>query len=194
MAYGRFDFSDSVMYLKGVGPRKAAVLEKKLNIRTMYDLLTHYPRDYEDQSEITPIGELEFEQSAVIYGRLSNLQMRDSSRFKIVSGILTDKTGHIQLTWFNQEWIFDRLDNGMRLVVVGKVKMDSYSGAPVMNQISSFSILRKTIFRNRAGVSFNRVAESKFFQDGSNKFVGQDARPYRNFAEKIVGRIRLNVT
>ena len=141
MAYGRFDFSDSVMYLKGVGPRKAAVLEKKLNIRTMYDLLTHYPRDYEDQSEITPIGELEFEQSAVIYGRLSNLQMRDSSRFKIVSGILTDKTGHIQLTWFNQEWIFDRLDNGMRLIVIGKVKMDSYSGAPVMNQISSFSIL-----------------------------------------------------
>ena len=136
-----FEFSDNVMYLKGVGPRKAAVLEKKLKIKTMYDFLTHYPRAYEDQSRITPIAQLEVEQSAVIAGRLSNLQMRDTGRFKIISGILSDRTGHISLTWFNQEWVYNKLDNGMRLVVVGKVKLDGYSGIPTMNQISNFSIL-----------------------------------------------------
>ena len=136
-----FEFSDNVMYLKGVGPRKAAVLEKKLKIKTMYDFLTHYPRAYEDQSRVTPIAQLEVEQSAVIAGRLSNLQMRDTGRFKIISGILSDRTGHISLTWFNQEWVYNKLDNGMRLVVVGKVKLDGYSGIPTMNQISNFSIL-----------------------------------------------------
>ena len=136
-----FEFSDNVMYLKGVGPKKAAVLEKKLKIKTMYDFLTHYPRAYEDQSRVTPIAQLEVEQSAVIAGRLSNLQMRDTGRFKIISGILSDRTGHISLTWFNQEWVYNRLDNGMRLVVVGKVKLDGYSGIPTMNQISNFSIL-----------------------------------------------------
>ncbi len=141
MSYGNFEFTDNVMYLKGVGPRKAAVLEKKLNIVTMYDFLTHYPRDYEDQRQLTPIGNLEVDQSAVIVGRLSNLRMRETGRFKIVTGILSDKTGHIQLTWFNQEWIFDKLDNGMILVVIGKVKLDGYSGMPTMNQIASFSIL-----------------------------------------------------
>jgi len=141
MSKTQFEFTDNIMYLKGVGPRKAAVLEKKLNIKTMYDFLTHYPRDYEDQSELTFIGDLEVEQSAVIVGRLSNLQMRETSRFKIVTGILTDKTGHIPLTWFNQEWVYDKLNNGMVLVVVGKVKLDSYSGVPTMNQITSFSVL-----------------------------------------------------
>lgn len=141
MNYGKFNFSDNVMYLKGVGPKKAATLEKKLNIKTMYDFLTHYPRTYEDQRRITPIGDLHLEESAVIVGRLSNLRMREASRFKIVSGILSDRTGHIPVVWFNQEYVFDKLDNGMILVVIGKVKLDSYSGMLTMNQIASFSVL-----------------------------------------------------
>ena len=141
MSYGKFNFSDNVMYLKGVGPKKAATLEKKLNIKTMYDFLTHYPRTYEDQRRITPIGDLHLEESAVIVGRLSNLRMREASRFKIVSGILSDRTGHIPVVWFNQEYVFDKLDDGMILVVIGKVKMDSYSGMLTMNQIASFSVL-----------------------------------------------------
>lgn len=141
MSRTAFEFTDNIMYLKGVGPRKAAVLEKKLNIKTMYDFLTHYPRDYEDQSEITPIGSLEVDEPAVIVGRLSNLRMREASRFKIVTGILTDRTGHIPLTWFNQEWVYDKLSDGMILVVIGKVKLDSYSGMPTMNQITNFSVL-----------------------------------------------------
>ena len=141
MSKTEFEFTDNVMYLKGVGPRKAATLEKKLNIKTMYDFLTHYPRTYEDQREITPIGDLEVEQSAVIVGRLSNLRMREASRFKIVTAILSDRTGHIPLTWFNQEWVYDKLSDGMILVVIGKVKLDSYSGMPTMNQIANFSIL-----------------------------------------------------
>ena len=141
MSYTKFDFSDNVMYLKGVGPRKAATLEKRLNIKTMYDLLTHYPRTYEDQSQITPIGYLEVDKPAVIVGRLSNLTKRDTGRFPIVRAILSDHTGHITLTWFNQDYVFDKLSDGMRLVLTGKVKIDSYSGLPAMNQITGFTVL-----------------------------------------------------
>ena len=141
MAYGKFELTDNIMYLKGVGPRRAEVLEKKLNIKTMYDFLTHYPRNYEDQRYITPIGELEIDQNAVIIGRISNLHKREASRFNIISAILSDKTGHIPLVWFNQDYVYDKLNNGMILTVIGKVKLDSYSGMPTMNQISSFSIL-----------------------------------------------------
>lgn len=141
MSKTEFEFSDNVMYLKGVGPRKAAVLENKLNIVTMYDFLTHYPRDYEDQSKITPIADLEVEQSAVLHGRISNISKRETGRLTIINAILSDRTGHIPLTWFNQDWIYGKLRDGMTLVVVGKVKLDSYSGMPTMNQITSFSIL-----------------------------------------------------
>ena len=141
MSYEKFEFTDNVMYLKGVGPRKAATLEKNLQIKTMYDFLTHYPRAYEDQSELTPIADLEMDQQAVICGRLSNLSKRETSRLTIISAILSDKTGHIPLTWFNQNYVYDKLSDGMILLVIGKVKFDSYSGMPTMNQITSFTIL-----------------------------------------------------
>ena len=140
MSISEFEFTDNIMYLKGVGPRRAASL-KKINIFTMYDFLTHYPRAYEDRQKITPIANLEIDESAVIVGRLSNLTCRHAGKFPIVSGILSDKTGHIPITWFNQEYIMDKLESGMILAIVGKVKLDSWSGQPVMNQINSFSIL-----------------------------------------------------
>ncbi len=141
MSKTNFEFTDDIMYLKGIGPRFAEILKKKLNIKTMYDFLTHYPRDYEDQRKITPIGNLEVDDSVVIVGRLSNLNKRETSRFNIITGILSDKTGHIPLTWFNQDYVYDKLENGIRLVVIGKVKLDSYSGMATMNQISSFHAL-----------------------------------------------------
>ena len=141
MSYEKFEFTDNIMYLKGVGPRKAATLEKNLNIKTMYDFLTHYPRGYEDQSEITPIADLEIDENVVVVGRLSNLTKRETSRLTIISGILSDKTGHIPLTWFNQDYVFHKLSDGMTLVVVGKVKLDGWSGRPAINQITSFYAL-----------------------------------------------------
>lgn len=140
MSISEFEFTDNIMYLKGVGPRRAALL-KKMNIFTMYDFLTHYPRAYEDRQKITPIANVEIDEPAVIVGRLSNLNCRKAGRFPIVNGILSDKTGHIQVIWFNQEYLMDKLESGMILAVVGKVKLDSWSGQPVMNQINSFSIL-----------------------------------------------------
>lgn len=136
-----FDFTDNVMYLKGVGPRRAAALEK-LKIFTMYDLLNHYPRAYEDRREITKIANLEYEQTAVVVGRISNISMNEfRNNLTVIKAILSDDTGHIQIAWFNQKYLMDKLAPFMRLVVIGKVKMDSWSGLPVINQISNFSIL-----------------------------------------------------
>lgn len=141
MSKTEFEFTDSVMYVKGVGPRRAAALEK-LNIFTKYDLLRHYPRDYEDRQYITPIANVEIDEPAIIIGRLSNLTCRETSRgMTIISGILSDNTGHIPITWFNQDYLKNKLEPGMILVVIGKVKWDSYAGRPALNQINSFSIL-----------------------------------------------------
>ena len=140
MSMYEFEFTDNIMYLKGVGPKRAASL-KKINIFTMYDFLTHYPRAYEDRQKITPIANLDIDEPAVIVGKLTNLTCRRAGNLPIISGILSDKTGHIPVTWFNQEYLMDKLQSGMILAIVGKVKLDSWSGQPVMNQINSFSIL-----------------------------------------------------
>ena len=48
---------DSIRFVKGVGPKKAAFFEK-LHIRTLRDALETYPRDYEDRSVITSIADI----------------------------------------------------------------------------------------------------------------------------------------
>lgn len=140
MSKFEFDFKDSVMFVKGVGPRRAKELEK-LNIFTMYDLLTHYPRTYEDQRSITPIARARIDEPAILVGRLSNITLRTARRLKILDAILSDETGRIHVTWFNQEYLMKKFFEGIRVMVIGKVKFDSYSGVPSMNQISSFAIL-----------------------------------------------------
>ena len=136
-----FEFTDNIMYLKGVGPRRAAALGK-LNIFTMYDFLRHYPRDYEDRQRITPIAAVQADEPVIVVGRISNLTRRKTGRgLSIISGILSDQSGHIQVTWFNQDYIMEKISSGMHLVIIGKAKYDSYSGQPAITQITSFSIL-----------------------------------------------------
>ena len=141
MGLNNFEFTDNIMYLKGVGPRRAAMLEK-LNIVTMYDFLTHYPRTYEDQRKITKIADLEYEQTAIIVGRLSNIKFRElRSNLTVINAIVSDNTGHIEVAWFNQDYLMDKLAPFQTIVIVGKVKMNTWSGTPVINQINNFYIL-----------------------------------------------------
>ena len=140
MSKYEFKFTDSVMYVKGVGPNRAKAMEK-LNIFTKYDLLTHYPRAYEDQSQITPIARARIDEQGIFVGVLSHINLRETSRLKIISAILTDSSGSIQVIWFNQDYLMKKLSHGTRIMINGKVKYDTYNGGVAINQINSFAIL-----------------------------------------------------
>lgn len=140
MSRYEFEFTDPVMYVKGVGPNRAKAMEK-LNIFTKYDLLTHYPRAYEDQSQITPIARAKIDEQSVFVGVLSNITLRETSRLKIISAILTDSSGSVLVLWFNQEYLMKKLKPGTRIMIIGKLKYDSYNGGLSISQINSFAIL-----------------------------------------------------
>ena len=137
-----FDFNDNVQFVKGVGGKRAEALQK-LNISTMYDLLTHYPRTYEDQRYITPISNAAVDAQGIFVGTLSNINLRETYRLKIITAILTDSTGSIAVTWFNQQYLMKLLHDGTKILIIGKVKFDKWSGVLSINQIDSFSILEK---------------------------------------------------
>ena len=140
MSKTEFELTDNVMYVKGVGPRKAALLEK-LNIVTKYDLLTHYPRTYENHSSLTKIADITAGETAVIVGRLSNIDSHEARGLTIINAYLEDDTGYIKVTWFNQKYLLNKLKPGMRLMVIGKAKFDRWSDGLAVNQIQSFTIL-----------------------------------------------------
>ena len=96
-----FDIRTDITYLKGVGPRKAAALNH-MNIFTFYDFLTHFPRAYEDEREVTPMSDLVINETAIVVGYISNISFREiRSNLKIINAILSDNTDYIQITWFN---------------------------------------------------------------------------------------------
>ena len=134
--------TDDVRMVKGVGPKKAALL-KKLGIVTVYDLWTCYPRTYDDQSVLTPIGELAAGEQATVAGRIQNVSERTSARrMNVLTAIIGDGTGFLQVTWFNQKFLKQKLTPGRKLFVTGKAAY-AYGGhgQMEMSQLAGYQIL-----------------------------------------------------
>ena len=136
--------TDSVQYIKGVGPKKKAELNK-LGIATVYDLLTYFPRTYEDQSMLTHIADLHAGETATVSGTIVNLHEQSGRRgLSILTAFLNDGTGILQVTWFNQKYLKNKLKTGRRVFVSGK---PTYAfggqGQFAMSQLHYFQILDK---------------------------------------------------
>lgn len=135
--------SDSIQYVKGVGPRKKVELNR-LGIKTVYDLLTYYPRTYEDQSVLTKIADLKAGCQATVAGVIVNVSDRQGGRrgMTIITALIGDGSGFLQITWFNQKYLKKQLKPGSRVFVTGKVSY-AYGGRGqfAMSQLASFQIL-----------------------------------------------------
>lgn len=99
--------SDSVQYLKGVGPRMKEKLER-LGIHTVEDLLSYFPRRYQDWTKVTPMGDLVPDEEAVVYGEVVGLkEIHPRRSMSILNVMIVDDTGAVVLTYFNQPWKAD---------------------------------------------------------------------------------------
>lgn len=135
--------SDSIQYVKGVGPKKKVELNR-LGIKTVYDLLTYYPRTYEDQSVLTKIADLKAGCQATVAGVIVNVSDRQGGRrgMTIITALIGDGSGFLQITWFNQKYLKKQLKPGSHVFVTGKVSY-AYGGRGqfAMSQLASFQIL-----------------------------------------------------
>lgn len=116
--------NEDIQYLKGVGPIRALKLQK-LDIFTVGDLLNYFPVKYEDRRVVKNINEI-FEQGKYLL-KLSIFEKPKHSRIKknmtIIKAICKDDTGFITLTFFNQDFLMDKLIAGEYYYVFGNVKI-----------------------------------------------------------------------
>jgi len=115
-----FDPAMAVQYLKGVGPKKAAVLAEN-GVHTILDLLYRLPRKYLDRSHIAPINQLTPELPATVVGRVvsTGILKGRKSRFEAV---ISDGTGYISLLWFSGiNWVKKALQKGVTISASGRV-------------------------------------------------------------------------
>ncbi len=118
------DLKQSVQYIKGVGPQRAALLQK-LNIFTLEDLITYFPRGYEDRGNPKKLAELTDGEEALIeavaVSRVSEVKIRKNMILEKL--VIRDETATCLITWFNQRYLKNRFEVGEKYKFYGKVSV-----------------------------------------------------------------------
>jgi ATP-dependent DNA helicase RecG len=113
--------------LRGAGPRLAAAAEE-LGMRTLGDLLLHVPHRHRDRSEVRPLAELRTGEHATVEVEVRSARLRPTRRrgLRIVEAHVADESGPATAVWFNQAWLADRLKDGARLLLSGKLERGQF--------------------------------------------------------------------
>lgn len=98
---------------------------QKLDIKTVNDLINHFPFRHEDYSQITPIQLTQPEEKVTLIGQITKISSnytRSSKQKSIQKAILEDDTGKINLIWFNQPYLKENLPPPILVSVSGEIK------------------------------------------------------------------------
>lgn len=159
--------------LQGVGPRHAQTLQK-LGLYTLGDMLYYFPRRYEDYSQLKPIKGLWYGEQVTVIGAVQSVSSRAvrGGKMQLVEAIISDGTGALRLSWFNQPWVANRLKNGASISVSGKV--EQYLGRLVMNNPDWEPIETENLHTNRIVPIYSLTARitQKWLRNLMNQVVG----------------------
>lgn len=117
------NFNSDIQYVKGVGEVRAKLLSK-MGINTVYDLVTYYPRMYEDRTNIKEIKDFVLGEMVIFKGTvMSNITTRKIRKnLTIHSFFVGDGTGSIKITMFNQNYLKNTIFEGKEYAFYGKVE------------------------------------------------------------------------
>jgi ATP-dependent DNA helicase RecG len=112
-----------------LGGRTAQAVERAFGYRTIGEMLGHYPRRYALRGELTALASLPLDENVTIVAEVLEVRVRDmrQRRGSIVEAKISDGTGVLTLTFFNQKWREQDLRPGRRGIFAGKV--GDYKGA-----------------------------------------------------------------
>ena len=102
------DLEKDVKFVKGVGPNRVQLLNK-LGIFTLKDLITYYPRTYEDRSKPQYLCDCEDGEEVLIEGvvcsKINNIRLKGKTMQRL---LVRDETDSCLITWFNQPYLKDK--------------------------------------------------------------------------------------
>lgn len=115
-------FDTRIEFIRGVGPQKAALINKELNIFTYGEMLQHYPFRYEDRTKFYKIREINEDlENVQLIAKIRKIETIGDGRRKRLVAIIEDETGEMELTWFQGlQWVVKKLVPGVPMVFYGK--------------------------------------------------------------------------
>ena len=134
------DLNKDVKYIKGVGPTRVTLLNR-LGIFTLKDLITYYPRTYEDRSKPKYIAQCEDGEEvlieAVACSRVTNIRLNGKTMQRLM---VRDETGGATITWFNQPYLKNNFIVGNQYKFFGKISKKTGKitmNSPVFDKIEN---------------------------------------------------------
>lgn len=187
-------------YLKGVGPNRADLLRREIDIHTYQDLLNFFPNRYLDKTRFYKINELQRNSAEIqVVGKIVHLKTVAQKRGKRLVAEFIDDTGKMELVWFRgQKWIRENLKLNTPVVIFGKTNW--FNGAfsmphPEIEPVEEYKKNLRTAMQpvypsteklTKAGIS-NRVI-NKIMQQ---LFVETGARFYDTLPENLLAELNL---
>ena len=149
--------------LSGIGTKKARMFEK-LGIKSVGDLLTFYPRAYEDWSNVEKINNLQYGGiyciKAILAAPITDSVIKGG---RIISrGSVYDDTGALQIVFFNNRYISGMLKSGTEYFFYGKIVSDRYSAqmvAPTFSPVSDGMKIH-AIYKQTAGLVSKTISNA----------------------------------
>ena len=119
------ELHSDVRYIRGIGEQRAKSLGK-LGIHTLFDLVSYFPRDYEDRTVMRPIDSLLPDESACVKAMVAAEPRLHRVRrgMELVKLRAVDDTGTLDITFFNQVYVKNRLIRGETYIFYGRVQGD----------------------------------------------------------------------
>lgn len=116
------DLEKPVMYLKGMGEKRSELYEK-LGVKTVYDLLYHFPRYYIDFTAPVPISEAPLNETCIVRGRIVKKmpEARIRKGLSVYKAVFTDDVTDLVLVMYNTGFLFKNLEIDKEYFLVGKL-------------------------------------------------------------------------
>ena len=116
------DLKKDVKYVKGVGPNRVLLLNK-IGINTLEDLITYYPRAYQDRSKVQDLIDCEDGEEVLVevvpINRMVEIRLRGKTMYKLQ---VRDETARASAIWFNQSYLKNQFKVGEKYKLYGKIK------------------------------------------------------------------------
>jgi len=111
-----------IEFVKGVGPKRAELLQTELGIFTLWDMVNHFPFRHEDRTEIIPISAIgNAEHSVQVRGKVERFSIEGKGRGKRLKAFINDGSGVLELIWFKGiDWVEKKLNKKDVFLAHGK--------------------------------------------------------------------------
>ena len=116
------DFNTDIKFLKGVGPRRAKILNLN-DIYTVEDIIRYYPRKYLDRTNIKKIADLIIGDKVVVLAKVKSFALKRTKKGKYFQLNVDDNTGSLSCIWFQGvSWICEKFKEGDFVAIFGKIE------------------------------------------------------------------------